>query len=101
MIRLISLILFGLLITAPMTVAVPVPLDETPVKEESSNYTYENEEDFNFEDNSYNISDEQAQEVKDMNKIEDNSDFDTKIINSSHFSSGTATRTWIPINRRK
>ena len=66
-----------------------------------SGYTYDFDENYNFDDNSYYISDEQLKDIEDINKIEDETTLETKIINSSHFSSGTATRTYIPINKKK
>ena len=56
--------------------------------------------DYNFEDNSYYISDEQIQEGKDLDKIDDTTGgFWTKVINSGHFSSDTATKRYIPVNK--
>ncbi len=66
-----------------------------------SGYTYDLDENYNFDDNSYYISDEQLKDIEDINKIEDETTLETKVINSSHFSSGTATRTYIPINKKK
>ncbi len=57
---------------------------------------------YDFENNSYNISDEQLQnEVDTGNLIESDKkvSFWQKIVNSSHFSSKTATKTWIPLNK--
>ena len=59
------------------------------------------EEDYDFENNSFYISDEQLQQVEEMNEPEEKTTLDVKIINSSHFSSGTATKTYIPINKNK
>lgn len=62
-------------------------------------YKYVNDQNYDFETN---ISDEQLRDLENMDKIDDdNAGFWHKIINSSHFSSGTATRTWIPINKQK
>ena len=57
--------------------------------------------DYNFEDNSYNVSDEQLQNVnsEDILKNDTSVSFWSKVINSSHFSSNTATKTWIPVNK--
>ncbi len=59
--------------------------------------------DANYEDFSYNISDEQLtkESASTENLLEQDKkvSFWQKIINSSHFSSKTATRTWIPINK--
>ncbi len=70
-------------------------------EDDKSGYTYDVNDNYNFEDNSYYISDEQLKDIEDINKIEDETNFETKVINSSHFSSGTATRTYIPINKKK
>lgn len=59
------------------------------------------EEGYDFENNSFYISDEQLQQVEEMNEPEEKTTLDVKIINSSHFSSGTATKTYIPINKNK
>ena len=75
---------------------------DTLAQPSNTTSAFDVDEDYNFEDFSYNVSDEQLEEVEDMDKIEDkDSDFDDKVINSGHFSSNTATRTWIPINKIK
>ena len=58
-----------------------------------------NDENFDFTDTEQYLSDEQLQDAQEIHDIEDNSGFWAKIINSSHFSSGTATKTYIPINK--
>ena len=57
--------------------------------------------DANFEDFSYNVSDEQLtkETTEDLIQQDKKISFWQKIVNSSHFSSKTATRTWIPINK--
>ncbi len=57
------------------------------------------EEEYDFMDNSQYLTDEQLQDAKEIDDIDDKSGFEAKIINSSHFSSGTATKTYIPINK--
>ena len=57
------------------------------------------EEEFDFTKNSQYLTDEQIQAAQEVHDIEDKSGFDAKIINSSHFSSNTATKTYIPINK--
>ena len=57
--------------------------------------------DFNFENNSFYISDEQLEDSKEIDTVEDKVNIDTRIIDSSHFSSGTATKTYRPINKIK
>lgn len=57
---------------------------------------------YNFENNSYNVSDEQLQATSSTDDIlqKDSSvSFWSKVINSGHFSSNTATKTWIPVNK--
>lgn len=56
-------------------------------------------DDFNFDYNSSYITDEQLQEAQEINTIENKTDFRTKVINSGHFFSDTATKTYIPINK--
>ena len=56
-------------------------------------------EDSNFEDNSHYISDEQLQDAKEIEVIDNNTSFWSRVINSGHFSSDTATKTYIPINK--
>ncbi len=75
-------------------------LQETmPANKNMDDYSYENPEDLNFDNHSYYISDEQLEDAKKIDEIDEKSSFLQKIINSSHFSSDTATRTWIPINK--
>ena len=62
---------------------------------------FDAEKDYDIEDFSYNISDEQLEESKEDEEIDNTKTFDDKVINSGHFTSGTATRTWIPWNRFK
>lgn len=93
MVKIISLLALSLLVfNMPMTEAK---------QKENTTYTYESNNEYDFENNSYNISDEQLEDLKNIDKIEDEKGFWVKIINSSHFSSETATRTHIPINKSK
>lgn len=97
MTKIISMILFSTLLLSQVTIA-----KESMINHGLKNSDTYEETDFNFEENSYNISDEQLKDLENMDKIEDEEvGFWQKIINSSHFSSNTATRTWIPINRQK
>ncbi len=96
MLRLISFILFSLLLLNTQAFCAQTDENQTRAVDKKV-YT---EEDFNFNDNSYYISDEQLKDAESIDQIEDrNSSFWSKIINSSHFSSGTATKTYIPINK--
>ena len=57
---------------------------------------------YDFENNSYNVSDEQLQKEQldpDLLKEDKKVSFWQKVVNSSHFSSNTATKTWIPLNK--
>ena len=74
----------------------------------NTKYEHEYTEDYDFTDdydnNSFYISDEQVKDmngVEDINQIEEKTTFTQKVINSGHFSSDTATKTWIPLNRVK
>ncbi len=104
--KLFLLSLFGFLFLNVSTVvmaddaAQPAKSPETPVSEVSAEDKTPTEADFNFNDSSYYLTDEQLQEAKEVDDIDDKSaGFLQKIINSSHFSSGTATKTYIPINK--
>ena len=57
------------------------------------------DEDFDFSNSQQYLTEEQLQDAQEIDNIDDNSGFWAKIINSSHFSSGTATKTYIPINK--
>ena len=67
-------------------------ITETPV----SDVIQEEEYDFN---SSYYLTEEQIQDAKEVDDIEHKVGFWEKIVNSSHFSSNTATKTYIPINK--
>ncbi len=99
--KIITLIMFSLLLLNTQNVFAKQK-DTLAQPSNTQSYSYDIDEDFNFDENSYNISNEQSEDAQDMDKIEDKgAGFDDKVINSSHFSSGTATRTWIPINKLK
>ena len=69
---------------------------------DSSSYNYEKTaRDYDFENNSYNISDQQIEADIQTNTLQQDkkASFWSKIVNSSHFSSNTATRTWIPLRK--
>lgn len=96
MTRIFALFVFSLLLFNVQTINA-AEQKSAPVKDAQQN-TYNVSDDFNFDNN---ITDAQLeQQAQDLKKIEDdNNGFDSRIINSSHFSSGTATKTWIPINK--
>ena len=57
---------------------------------------------YDFESNSYNVSDDQLQNSivnEDLIQKDQKQSFWAKVVNSSHFSSKTATKTWIPVNK--
>ena len=98
MIKLISLLFFGLML---LNVNAVMAKEQPTAQQNNSRYTYDVNDNYNFDENSFYINDEQSKDSQNIDKIEDESTFETKIINSSHFSSGTATRTYIPINKNK
>jgi len=68
----------------------------------SSNTSYDSTaKEYNFENNSYNISDEQLTREVDADILQEDKkvSFWQKVVNSSHFSSSTATKTWIPTKK--
>lgn len=99
MIRKSALLLFSfMLLGLGQSYAISNSQTETP--ETQVKYQQElSDDDFNFVDSSNYLTDEQLQEAQEINEIDDNAGFWAKIINSSHFSSGTATKTYIPINK--
>jgi len=91
--KLLILSLFVLFVFGSQITNAKTNITETPVAntvEELENY------DFN---NSYYMTEEQLQDAKEVDDIEHKVGFWQKIINSSHFSSDTATKTYIPINK--
>lgn len=104
MIRLISVLLFGLLV---MSTSVSFANEKNPVSETNANAQQTDnfseqvfdEDDFNFNDVSNYLTEEQLQEAQEINEIEEKSSFSSKIIDSGHFTSETASKTYIPINK--
>ncbi len=97
MIRLLSIVLFGLLfLNVPQ-----LPVCAETAQNENVNAVNsfdESEEEFDFTNTSY-LTDEQLQEAKQIDQIDEKTSFTSKIINSGHFTSGTASKTYIPINK--
>lgn len=58
-----------------------------------------NSQDFNFAESSNYLTDEQLEDAQKINEVDEKHSWLEKIINSSHFSSKTATKTYIPINK--
>ncbi len=104
MIRLISVLLFGLLV---MSTSVSFANEKNPASETNANAQQTDnfseqvfdEDDFNFNDVSNYLTEEQLQEAQEINEIEEKSSFSSKIIDSGHFTSETASKTYIPINK--
>ena len=104
MIRLISVLLFGLLI---MSTSVSFANEKNPASETNANAQQTDnfseqvfdEDDFNFNDVSNYLTEEQLQEAQEINEIDEKSSFSSKIIDSGHFTSETASKTYIPINK--
>ena len=55
--------------------------------------------DYNFEEVSNNISNAELEEASKPEPVEEKQSFWTTVVNSSHFSSETATKTYIPVNK--
>ena len=87
MTKLFSILFLGLMLINTQIVFAQKAMEE---------YT---DADFDFTNSSNYITDEQLQAAQEIDDIDDKSGIDAKIINSSHFSSGTATKTYIPINK--
>ena len=104
MIRLISVLLFGLLV---MSTSVSFANENNSASETNANAQQTDnfseqvfdEDDFNFNDVSNYLTEEQLQEAQEINEIEEKSSFSSKIIDSGHFTSETASKTYIPINK--
>ena len=104
MIRLIPVLLFGLLI---MPTSVSFANEKNPASETNANAQQTDnfseqvfdEDDFNFNDVSNYLTEEQLQEAQEINEIDEKSSFSSKIIDSGHFTSETASKTYIPINK--
>ena len=108
----IALILFSIAILPVFAAKNKVPhykkdyslyTDGSKYSDELNNYpSYDRQlSDRYYDENSYNISDEQLQDTKEIEVIDNSSSFWSKVINSGHFSSNTATKTYIPIRKIK
>lgn len=95
--KIISLLLFGLLFT---NLSVLAKDRISPVAHTDEYYEMNaNSQDFNFTNTTNYLTEEQLQDAQEIDEIDEKVGFWQKIINSSHFSSGTATKTYIPINK--
>ena len=105
MTKIITLLMFGLFLFNLPTVSAKESIGD--VANFDTKYAHEDIESYDFneplDENSFYISDEQVQEMNNTegNQVEEKTTFDQKVINSGHFSSKTATKTWIPLNRVK
>ncbi len=94
--KITSLLLFMLL---TLNVSVIAKDRISPVAHTQEYYEMNADSDFNFSDSSNYLTDEQLEDAQKIDEIEDKPSWLDKIINSSHFSSKTATKTYIPINK--
>ena len=90
-------ILFLSLMTLSLTVFAKDRI--SPVAHTQEYYEMNANQDFNFSDSANYLTEEQLQDAQEVDQIDDKSSWLDKIINSSHFSSQTATKTYIPINK--
>ena len=108
MTKIITLLMFGLLLLNVQTVSARESIGD--VANFDTKYEHENIENYDFDapvdENSFYISDEQVKSVSDDDDatvdpkhVEGKMTFWQRIINTGHFSSNTATKTWIPVNR--
>ena len=95
--KLISILLFAML---TMNLSVFAKDRISPVAHTQEYYEMNaNDENFDFTGSNEYLTDEQLQDAQEIHEIDDKAGFWAKIINSSHFSSNTATKTYIPINK--
>ena len=90
MLKIITLLMFSALLLYPQSIAA-----------QEINTTGTTNYDYNFDENSFNISDEQFKEVEEVETDNEKQSFTSKVINSGHFTSNTATRTWIPFRKNR
>lgn len=70
--------------------AAPEVKKETPVTAQ---------DEFNFTDGNKYVTDEQLEKVNSRDNLDEGGSWIERIINSSHFSSDTPTKTYIPLNK--
>lgn len=90
MLKIITLLMFSALMLYPQSIAA-----------QEINTTGTTNYDYSFDENSFNISDEQFKEVEEVETDNEKQSFTSKVINSGHFTSSTATRTWIPFRKNR
>ena len=90
----------SILLSSLLLVSVQVTFAETAKQDKAASFDAAVKE-YDFENNSYNISDEQLHIESGEESLQKDrkASFWSKIINSSHFSSNTATKTWTPFNK--
>ena len=111
MTKIVTLLMFGLLLLNVPSVLAKESIGDVANFNTKYDHEYADEYgyldsnyDYDDENDSFYISDEQVQQMntaEDINQIEEKTTFTQKVINSGHFSSDTATKTWIPLNRVK
>lgn len=91
----------SLLILTLLALNMPVLAKDriSPVAHTQEYYELNANSDFNFSESVNYLTEEQLQDAQEIDQIDDKSSWLDKIINSSHFSSKTATKTYIPINK--
>ena len=94
--KIIALLFFTFLL---LNVCVVAKDRISPVANTQEYYEMNANSDINFSDGANYMTDEQLQDAQEIDEIDDKSSWIDKIINSSHFSSKTATKTYIPINK--
>ncbi|MBQ8635949.1 hypothetical protein IJX73_02710 [bacterium] len=95
--KIFSLLLFGLLV---LNLSVVAKDRIAPVAHTQEYYEMNaNSENFDFSNTEEYLTEEQLQDAQEIDNIDDKSGFWARIINSSHFSPNTATKTYIPINK--
>ena len=90
----------SLLLTSLLLLSVQATFAATASQDKSASFDAAVKE-YDFENNSYNISDEQLHIESGEESLQKDrkASFWSKIVNSSHFSSNTATKTWTPFNK--
>ena len=95
--KIFSLLLLGLL---TLNLSVVAKDRISPVAHTQEYYEMNaTDENFDFSSTAQYLTEEQLQDAQEIDDIDDKSGFWAKVINSGHFSSTTATKTYIPINK--
>ena len=95
--KIFSLLLLGLL---TLNLSVVAKDRISPVAQTQEYYEMNaTDENFDFSSTAQYLTEEQLQDAQEIDDIDDKSGFWAKVINSGHFSSTTATKTYIPINK--